>query len=218
MTHRHPVLQPLLFAALIALTAPIQVGAQQAPGASGSAVVAAPVAGAPDAGAPRLHARHGMHDGHRMHDGHAMHDGHGKRGDGMSGDGMRGHGMRDEMREMGMGDGMRMLRGLNLTEAQRDQVFGLMHQQIPAMRERAKAMHKSRQELQALARSPQFDEARAKSLADGIAGAMAEMAMSRARAASAIYQLLTPEQRRQADEQRERRERRAPSGAGPAMK
>lgn len=207
MTHRYSVTKQLVLVALMALAAPLHVGAQQAPGAPGAAGSVAPSAGAADAGAPRMSARHGMHDGH------AMHEGHGKRGEGM-----RGHGMRDEMREMGMGDGMRMLRGLNLTEAQRDQVFELMHKQVPAMRERARTMHKARQALQALALSPQFDEARAKTLADGMAQAVAEMAMSRARTASAIYQLLTPEQRKQADEQRERRERRAPAGAGPGMK
>jgi len=117
----------------------------------------------------------------------------------------RHHGGHEGMRRgMGMGTGMEFLRGVRLTEAQRDQVFSLMHQQAPVMRDKAKALGKTRQELRALALSPQFDEARAKSLSDGLASGIADMAMTRARTANAVWQLLTPEQKSQVEARRSR--------------
>ncbi|MBU6271657.1 MAG: Spy/CpxP family protein refolding chaperone [Betaproteobacteria bacterium] len=117
-------------------------------------------------------------------------------------EGMR-RGMGMEM-GMGMGNGMEFLRGVRLSDAQRDQVFTLMHQQAPAMRDKAKALGKTRQELRALALSPQFDEARAKALSDGLAAGLADMAMTRARTANAVWQLLTPEQKSQVEARRAR--------------
>lgn len=107
---------------------------------------------------------------------------------------------------MRMGKGMEFLRGVRLTDAQRDQIFNLMHQQAPVMRDKAKALSRSRQELRALALSPQFDEARARSLSDGLAAGIADMAMTRARNANAVWQLLTPEQKSQVEARRLRAE------------
>ena len=121
----------------------------------------------------------------------------------------RHHGGHEGMRrgmgmgmEMGMGTGTEFLRGVRLTDAQRDQVFSLMHQQAPVMRDKVKALGKTRQELRALALSPQFDEARAKSLSEGLASGIADMAMARARTANAVWQLLTPEQKAQVEARR----------------
>jgi Spy/CpxP family protein refolding chaperone len=74
------------------------------------------------------------------------------------------------------------------------------------MRDKAKALSRSRQELRALALSPQFDEARARSLSDGLAAGIADMAMTRARNANAVWQLLTPEQKSQVEARRLRAE------------
>ena len=93
-----------------------------------------------------------------------------------------------------------------------------MHKQAPAARERAKAIQKSRLELRNLSMSAQYDDARAKTLADSIAAATAEMALTRARTGQEIYKLLTPEQRKQADDMRARFEQRRAmhgQGAGP---
>lgn len=95
---------------------------------------------------------------------------------------------------------LRFLRGLDLTEQQHDRIFEIVHRQAPAMRERARALGRARQELGALAMSSQYDEARAKALSDGLATAVGEMAMERARTANAVWQQLTPEQRRQVEE------------------
>ncbi len=178
MTHGFRVLKQAAVAASLALCGPMFAHAQAGPGTGPGA---------------------GMEQGRGM-----MQHGGMQHGDMQ---GMRGrHGARGE--DMGMGGGMRMLSALNLTEAQRDQVFSLMHKQAPAMREQAKGMHKARQELRKLSMSAQYDDARAKSLADGIAAATAEMALARARTAQEIYRLLTPEQRKQADDQQARFEQR----------
>ena len=191
MTHNRRFLKQAAFAASLALCAPLMALAQPGPGAGGPMGQGGP-------GMQGMHRGSGMHEGHRMDHGRGMHEGMGGMG--------------------GMDGGMRMLRGLNLTEAQRDQVFNLMHKQAPAARERAKAIQKSRLELRNLSMSAQYDDARAKTLADSIAAATAEMALTRARTGQEIYKLLTPEQRKQADDMRARAEQRRAMGghgAGP---
>lgn len=110
-----------------------------------------------------------------------------------------GHEMRGGMR-----GGMRFLRGLDLTEAQRDQVFKIFHDQAPAMRERMKAARAAQQELRKAAISPNFDAARARELADTAAKAHAEVALMRAESTSKVMALLTPEQRAKVEQARER--------------
>ena len=115
------------------------------------------------------------------------------------------HGMHQhEMR----GGGQRWLRRLELTEAQRDQVFKIFHEQAPAMREHAKAAREASRELRAAAASTSFDRARARTLADAQAKAIAEMAFLRADAMSRVVAILTPEQRQKLQELRERGPRR----------
>jgi Spy/CpxP family protein refolding chaperone len=101
------------------------------------------------------------------------------------------------MHEMGHHGGIPFLHAVNLTEAQHDQIFMIMHNQAPQMREHAKAARKAHQELQMLATSGKYDDAKAKSLADTAARAIAGMALLHARSESAIYALLTPEQHAQ---------------------
>jgi Spy/CpxP family protein refolding chaperone len=89
------------------------------------------------------------------------------------------------------------LRGLNLTEAQQDKVFEIMHAQAPVMREKAKALCKAETDLQALTSAPDYSEAKARSLADEAAKAMSEMTLARAKADRQVFEVLTPEQRKQ---------------------
>lgn len=91
------------------------------------------------------------------------------------------------------------LRGIELSEAQQDKIFSIMHQQAPLLREQAKAAHKAHEALRTLAASGQYDEAKARTLADSGARAMAEIALLHARAEQQIRALLTPEQRKRAD-------------------
>ncbi len=106
---------------------------------------------------------------------------------------------------MGSGMGMTMsgemnmhhLRGLNLSEAQRDKIFDIMHAEAPQMRERGKAIRKAHEDLHALGTSADYSDARAQALADASAKAMAEMALAHVRMEHKIVEVLTPEQRQQ---------------------
>lgn len=164
---------------------------------------AAGAAGAPGAGPAAGHAAH-QADG----DSRGPQAGRGPMGCGMGGQmgcAMGGQ-MGDHMAGMkGQHDGLRFLRGLDLSEQQHDRIFEIVHRQAPAMRERTKALNRTRQELGALAMSAQYDEGRAKALSDGLASVTAEMALERVRTANAVWQVLTPEQRRQVEERRARR-------------
>ena len=108
-----------------------------------------------------------------------------------------------EAHQMG-GHGMRALRGLDLTQEQRDQVFKLFHAQAPALRDRMQAARGAQRELRKIARSPSFDAARARELADAAGKAHADVALMRAESMSKVIALLTPEQRAKLEEARER--------------
>lgn len=103
------------------------------------------------------------------------------------------------------------LRGLDLTEAQREQVRGIFKEQAPAMRERMEIARNAHQELRAASLAPSLDGARARELADTAARALADAAVLRAEAMSKVVALLTPEQRAKLEERRakldERRQR-----------
>ena len=92
------------------------------------------------------------------------------------------------------------LHGLPLSEAQQDKIFSLIHAQAPKLRELAKTARKSREELHALARGADFDDGKAKALAEIGAKANAESALILARLDQQTMKLLTPEQRKQLDE------------------
>lgn len=102
----------------------------------------------------------------------------------------------------------RWLRQLDLSEAQRDQVFKIFHDQAPAMREQMKVVRRTREELRQAATSPSFDLARARQLADTQAKALSEMTFMRADSMSRVVAVLTPEQRTKLQQLRERGPRR----------
>lgn len=100
---------------------------------------------------------------------------------------------------------MRMLRGLDLTEAQRDKIFEIRHAQAPARRAQMKAVHAARKDLRELAMAPNYDAAKAQASADAFAKAMSQLALMRVDAARKVLAVLTPEQRKQLDERRAQR-------------
>ncbi|WP_265946840.1 Spy/CpxP family protein refolding chaperone [Dechloromonas sp. A34] len=128
---------------------------------------------------------------------------HGGRGDcGFETQGGSGH--------QAMGGNMmpRHLRALNLTEPQQDKVFEIMHAQAPVMRDKAKVLRKAEGDLRALTAAPDYSEAKARGLADEAAKAMAEMSLARAKGDRQVFEVLTPEQRKQLAEMK-------PAGGSP---
>ena len=121
------------------------------------------------------------------------------------GGGMHGGGM---MSERGW------LQGLGLSEAQRDKVFEIMHAQAPGMREQGKAMRAARAELAALSTAASLYTAQLKAASDRLARAVADMSESRVRTRNQIFQLLTPEQRKQVETRAAHRQHHGAHGGG----
>jgi len=85
------------------------------------------------------------------------------------------------MHEMhGRAGGMRMLRGLDLTQAQRDQVSKIFQEQAPAFRERANAAREANDALRKATLDPNADAGRIRELADAAGRAHADAAVLRA--------------------------------------
>jgi protein CpxP len=131
---------------------------------------------------------HGMHSEHGRH-GHAGHSAHAGR---HGGDGL-------------MMPGAGMLRGLNLSEAQRDRVFSILHAQAPQLRTQMREARQARQALQQLALAGELDEAKLQEAAQRASRASAELAVLRTRTQNALYKELTPEQQSQLKARMEQR-------------
>jgi len=102
---------------------------------------------------------------------------------------------------------MRALRHLDLTEAQRDQIFKIHHDQAPAFREQMKKVHAARESLQTLARADRLDDAAVRRAADAQAKAIADLAVMRVQTHNKVRALLTAEQKQKLDQMREKRQR-----------
>ena len=129
-------------------------------------------------------------------------------------DGGHGPEHRDMHHHMRGGGEMRGLRALNLSEAQRDQIFKIHHDQAPALRDQMKKVRASREELQKLARADKFDPAAVRRAADAQAKALSDMAVMRVQAQNQVRAVLTPEQKAKLDQMREQRRQRH---GGPAQ-
>ncbi|MCB1959547.1 MAG: Spy/CpxP family protein refolding chaperone [Rhodocyclaceae bacterium] len=103
------------------------------------------------------------------------------------------------------GPGMGMLRGLDLSDAQRDRIFELKHALAPKLRDEMKAVHASRQSLREMMDKGEYDAAKVKQLTEEGAAAKARMAQLTLQNQHEVYQLLTPEQRTKMSELREQR-------------
>lgn len=96
------------------------------------------------------------------------------------------------------------LHGAKLNDAQQDKVFALLHAQAPQARQLARSAFKADSELRQLGISSQYDETKAKALAEASAKAHAELALLQARTAHQLYALLTPDQKKKLEESRSR--------------
>jgi periplasmic protein CpxP/Spy len=96
------------------------------------------------------------------------------------------------------------LLGLDLTESQQDRIFELLHSQEPAMRAQGKAIRKAMAEINRLAAADHYSAAEVRRLADKLAGEIADTVVLRTETEARIRALLTPEQRKHADDVRAR--------------
>lgn len=90
------------------------------------------------------------------------------------------------------------LRGIALSSEQEDKIFALHHAEVPKVREQMKQRHALHQELRLVSQAAQFDESKAKAIADKLANLEKDGALNRARTENKVLSLLTPEQREQA--------------------
>jgi protein CpxP len=98
--------------------------------------------------------------------------------------------------------GSPVLRGVELTEAQQDKVFAILHDQEPYLRDQAKAAGKAHEALRALSSSDKYDDAKAATLAQAAATAMANITLQHVRTDQKLLALLTPEQRKKQAEEK----------------
>ena len=102
---------------------------------------------------------------------------------------------------------------LNLTDAQREQVKSVMdshRDEMKALAERGFAAHKA---LNAVVAGDQFDESAIRTKSADVAAIDADMAVLGARIHGEVWQVLTPDQRKQAkDLQAQMEQRRAQGG------
>ena len=101
-------------------------------------------------------------------------------------------------------EGPPYLRDLALSEEQQDKVFAIVHAAAPQLREQEKTARKNRDALRDLGLSPDYDAAKAASLAQIQAAAESKLTLLHARMDHDIYGLLTADQRQRLVEQRDR--------------
>ncbi|QDG70319.1 Spy/CpxP family protein refolding chaperone [Janthinobacterium tructae] len=97
------------------------------------------------------------------------------------------------------------LHGIELSEAQQDKVFAATYAQAPLLREQEKIAFKAHAQLRELAASSTYDDAKAGALANTAAQAMATISLQQARLEQQLLAVLTPEQRKQAQQRRDSR-------------
>jgi protein CpxP len=90
------------------------------------------------------------------------------------------------------------LRGLDLSDQQRDKIFDIVYAQEPAMRNKVKELRRQREELRQASLTSHYDVKRVRELADAQARTIADLEVMRAETSSKIFALLTPEQQQKA--------------------
>lgn len=100
------------------------------------------------------------------------------------------------------------LAGLDLSEAQQDRVFAILHAAAPKRRELDRAERKAREALREMAGSPGLDQAMAAQHAQALGKAIADEALLRLRTDARIMAALTPEQRAQLERRPQARQER----------
>jgi periplasmic protein CpxP/Spy len=121
------------------------------------------------------------------------------------GDGPRGPGRPGpHSPAFGMPGDVPFLRGVELTEAQQDKVFAILHGQVPYLREQHKAREKAEHALFELHGAAKYDDAAAVKLAQASSQAMANITLQHLRTEQKVLAVLTPEQRKAVEEAKAR--------------
>ncbi|GGX86753.1 hypothetical protein GJV26_28840 [Massilia dura] len=107
------------------------------------------------------------------------------------------------------------LRGIDLTEAQQDKIFSIVHGQIPYLREQDKARDKADRALFELHRAAKYDDGAAVRLAQAAAQADANITLSHLRTEQKVLGVLTAGQRKSLEERRSGRPPRGEPGREP---
>jgi Spy/CpxP family protein refolding chaperone len=100
------------------------------------------------------------------------------------------------------GHGHPFLHGLEMTEAQEDKIFTILHGQAPYLREQHKAEEKAMRALHDLRSAEKYDDNAAAKLAQAAAQAHANITLQEIRTHQKVLAVLTPEQRKQLDERK----------------
>ena len=88
-----------------------------------------------------------------------------------------------------------LMNKLDLTEAQRDQVFAIMHQKRPVLRETMKALRAGRRALKDLAMTENYEPEQVRERAQAQAELQIELMVMTSKTFNEVYGLLTPQQR-----------------------
>lgn len=91
------------------------------------------------------------------------------------------------------------LRGLDLSDAQHERVFTILHSQVPRRRALDIAERKADEALRAVAGAPEFDGAAASAAAQALGQAIADHELLRLQTRAMLKAVLTPQQRAQLD-------------------
>ena len=92
------------------------------------------------------------------------------------------------------GPGLPFLRGIDLSEAQEDRLFAILHAQAPQLREQEKIERKALDALDWMRENGRVDDARAAAQARALGQAIAAQELLRVRTAAQVMALLTPQQ------------------------
>ncbi|WP_168734219.1 Spy/CpxP family protein refolding chaperone [Pseudothauera nasutitermitis] len=110
--------------------------------------------------------------------------------------------------------GLRLPPGIELSEAQQDQLFDLHHAQAPRLRQLQREADAALRELRALGEAESFDATRARAAAERHGRALAALLLARTELDARSRAVLSPAQRQALEA--ERTEARPGPGAGPA--
>src|SRR5690606_33661746 len=100
------------------------------------------------------------------------------------------------------------MRGLDLTEAQRDKIFEARHAVAPTLRDKGKKVREGRVAMREAAKAESFDEAKVRAASERVAKAQADVMVERLRVKQQVLAVLTPEQRTKLEQAQERRGKR----------